>query len=870
MEADCSFCKRTTKYSCLNCSTPVCNVCSISAAPGRNGYDEEAKKIGICKTCEEKKSDEALQPEKKKPKTLLSMMKRMPIQPGKATQGKASSSSSSSQPKLPATSATARTVTPATVKKWMSELAKYNASEWLTYEVDKAGKARNLKCKFCTEYEPQIKKMPFFSNAFIIGSKNYKKSAVEEHAVNSKPHQRAYELHLKAKNVPLDERANSLSAASANSSSIVKGIATMDKKDQERTKRKFEVAYMVAKTKAPMTLYPHILNLEKMHGVDMGTSYESDMACGEFIDFIGRDLQQQLNKDLSKAKFFSVLCDGSTDSAVLENEIVYVLYFDPEPANSDSVEVKTSFLKVNYLDHQHAEGVAKAINDSFQEILAVRESIESGFASLGITSLEKKLIGFTSDGASVNKGDTKSVKRILQEKSPWLVFVWCMAHRLELALSDALKNTQFDDVDNMLLRMFYMYHKAPKKLRELKEIHELYKESMTFDEGGIKPPKASGTRWISHKLKAMKTCLDKWGIYIQHLESLCEDKTIKSQDRAKLKGYLQQWRKSKMPILLAFFIDLLEIPSRLSLALQKEEIDTVYAAMSLQKTGERFDMFERKDFDKLPHVKHFLSKVTTSDTRKVYYQGIELVNYESELSRARQSKNDLLKKVRDCIEKRIEQNEESSSLLRHAVQILQTDGWKRETRDDTGAVSEDKEFADESIRFVFDHFAEPLSHAGVNDEVEALRQWHDLLDYACEFLSPGVTPCRMLWRRIFSSPRSKESWSAILTVVELLFTLPISNAKLERMFSNLKTIKTVKRVNLRAQRLDSFLRISEDGPDVDKFDATTALQLWANEKVRRPCQSQRKDYKQRQSKAVRIGSLSDSDSSSEEEVELFE
>lgn len=127
------------------------------------------------------------------------------------------------------------------------------------------------------------------------------------------------------------------------------------------------------------------------------------------------------------------------------------------------MEVKRSFLKVIYLEHQHAESVAKAINDSFREILAAREWIESVFESIGITSLEKNLIGFTSDGASVNKGDTVCVKCILQEKSPWWVFLWCMVHCLELALSDALKNTQLEDVNNMLLSMFYMYNKAPQK-----------------------------------------------------------------------------------------------------------------------------------------------------------------------------------------------------------------------------------------------------------------------------------------------------------------------------------------------------------------------------------------------------------------------
>ena len=41
--------------------------------------------------------------------------------------------------------------------------------------------------------------------------------------------------------------------------------------------------------------------------------------------------------------------------------------------------------------------------------------------------------------------------------------------RLELAIKDALKST-FDEIDEMLLRLYYLYEKSPKKCRELEDI----------------------------------------------------------------------------------------------------------------------------------------------------------------------------------------------------------------------------------------------------------------------------------------------------------------------------------------------------------------------------------------------------------------
>ena len=114
---------------------------------------------------------------------------------------------------------------------------------------------------------------------------------------------------------------------------------------------------------------------------------------------------------------------------------------------------------------------------------------------------------------------------------------------------------------------------------------------------------------------------------------------------------------------------------------------------------------------------------------------------------------------------------------------------------------------------------------------------------------------------MFSSPISK-NWREFLTLVELLFTIPVCNAKLERMFSKLKFVKTEFRCSLSTNRLENLLRIFECRPSVEEYDVMPALKRWAADKVRRPVQSQRKNYKKRVELKRKIGSLSDSDSES--------
>ena len=117
-----------------------------------------------------------------------------------------------------------------------------------------------------------------------------------------------------------------------------------------------------------------------------------------------------------------------------------------------------------------------------------------------LQNLDKKLIGFAADGASVNRGDKNGVISLLRNDHPWVIYVWCVAHRLELALKDALQGTSFDDVDQVLLRLYYLYENSSKKLRQLRELHGIYRETFEFEEGGVRPKQASGNLtylWIS-------------------------------------------------------------------------------------------------------------------------------------------------------------------------------------------------------------------------------------------------------------------------------------------------------------------------------------------------------------------------------------
>ena len=115
------------------------------------------------------------------------------------------------------------------------------------------------------------------------------------------------------------------------------------------------------------------------------------------------------------------------------------------------------------------------------------------------------------DVTSMPRGATWSgLKAQMQQALPWLFWSWCYAHRLELACKSAFFSSLFTSIVEMLLRLFYIYEKSPKKSRELANVDDL-RCVFEFPKGGHLPVRSHGTRWVTHKRKALQRVLDRYG-----------------------------------------------------------------------------------------------------------------------------------------------------------------------------------------------------------------------------------------------------------------------------------------------------------------------------------------------------------------------
>lgn len=353
---------------------------------------------------------------------------------------------------------------------------------------------------------------------------------------------------------------------------------------------------------------------------------------------------------------------------------------------------------------------------------------------------------------------------------------------------------------------------------------------------------------------------------MQHLQTMSEDKSYKSADRQKFKGWLRKWQQARIPLLACLFVEILSPAKVLSLAFQDNNIDTVSSIQRLETAKKQLARLERKNLEDLPTVKRFLDKVEKRDG-KFFYQNVALPNFNDAQESAKVSKRVLLGKIKEAMHTRMEAAENKYVLM--AATILNCEGWERKNEDG----EEDVEFADNYVSALFDHFREPLLKAGLDVALNSLlEQWHDLVTYTKRYLDPSRTHYLRVWKKIFDSSL-RDRWNMVLLLVELLLSIPISNAKVERMFSLMNHVKTDFRASLTENTLNNLIRIRMEGPPLEEFDPTPAIQLWAMGASRRPNQRERKHYSAREStkrRKVLIDASSTEESSGTDSEEDFE
>lgn len=240
-------------------------------------------------------------------------------------------------------------------ESWMKQFP------WLTYDNDSG----LMYCKFC-----KVKSTSEDSSPFVKGTDRFKIDVLKSHS-SSKSHQKNAAV--------VTAQANPVGQSQA-----AECLTKLKKAEYDRLVLKFRTVHTLAKCHLSFNLYKTICRLDKVKGLDLGSSYLNDKAAASFMSAIAKVVQQDVVKTLSGCTYFSFTIDGATDFTGDDIENIYV-------RTCVQGKIKDTFLHIG-------PAQSSCSQDIYNHVHAV-------FENLGISSvLNEKLVGFTADGASNMQG----------------------------------------------------------------------------------------------------------------------------------------------------------------------------------------------------------------------------------------------------------------------------------------------------------------------------------------------------------------------------------------------------------------------------------------------------------------------------------
>ena len=162
----------------------------------------------------------------------------------------------------------------------------------------------------------------------------------------------------------------------------------------------------------------------------------------------------------------------------------------------------------------------------------LKKGIDNMFGDKGRVPLKDdqykhKVVGCTSDGASVNFVRNTGLMRRLAVDCPWLIKIHCTNHWIELAVKKSLQNTTFNECDTFYIWNFALLKNSGKIKGEIKAAAQaLNIKHYTLS-------KLTGMCFVGHCCNAYTCLLNLWPTITMAYENVSADENTKPDTKAK-------------------------------------------------------------------------------------------------------------------------------------------------------------------------------------------------------------------------------------------------------------------------------------------------------------------------------------------------
>ena len=117
-----------------------------------------------------------------------------------------------------------------------------------------------------------------------------------------------------------------------------------------------------------------------------------------------------------------------------------------------------SLLEMSDWEGTDAESIEKGITHIFSDAVSI---------PLDVKDFKMKLVCCTSDGASVNFGAKTGLMTRLLVQQPWMIKIHCVNHRVELAIKEAIVETEFSKVNDFYYPTTFLLKNSGKIKSEI-------------------------------------------------------------------------------------------------------------------------------------------------------------------------------------------------------------------------------------------------------------------------------------------------------------------------------------------------------------------------------------------------------------------
>lgn len=216
----------------------------------------------------------------------------------------------------------------------------------------------------------------------------------------------------------------------------------------------FRTAYTVAKERLSYKKLNPLMTMQELNGAEVGNIHKSDHACAEIISHIAKEMRR---KFVCNVKEMNSWVSITIDESTIHGRPYLIIYVRCDVSGKGDVD--NVFLDLVEL----TDGVdAECIYNSMMASLH-KAGIDDDF-------LKTHLISIATDGAAVLTGKASGLVVRLKEKFPNVQSVHCLAHRLELAVKDALKDSAgTNQFEFFISKLYSLYNQSSRNARLLRE-----------------------------------------------------------------------------------------------------------------------------------------------------------------------------------------------------------------------------------------------------------------------------------------------------------------------------------------------------------------------------------------------------------------